>query len=408
MENAEPDEQPPPRNEVSTRRPRITEPPRRGFGWLFEPRSAVLTFLVMLIGLGVGRRWYQSLRARRAVDRLSSGDITPKEIEEIAAVGRDATLELFRLLGTGATPEIRQAAGRALAKLWKDDQLVAEEEKAIVTRGFLVTWRGRRRYPRAMQMAIPFEVSRGVPFLCAAGDTVCASNLEWCHRVLGTHRASLESYSEWTSDPSPARFAIEPADFSANGPHRLIFHAKARTKGLTSAWEIDLPQVPFSFEFDPILAIDALLATPDAARGDVVAKRIRLLPAQPSDQPRFWDVTAEFAIRDLPVLELELPLPTDVAHAIFLEIDGVDGRIDAGSFVLSGQTVAHTVRAETKIVPLALTQSFSSPEIERPGTYQLRAVLEARPELGWTDPDVRSVWPGNITTNWVEVEILRR
>ena len=30
------------------------------------------------------------------------------------------------------------------------------------------------------------------------------------------------------------------------------------------------------------------------------------------------------------------------------------------------------------------------------------------PESGWADPEVRSIWPGRIQTNWVEVEIVRR
>jgi hypothetical protein len=37
----------------------------------------------------------------------------------------------------------------------------------------------------------------------------------------------------------------------------------------------------------------------------------------------------------------------------------------------------------------------------------MRAWLHADPELGWADPEVRSVWPGEMATNWVEVEIVR-
>ena len=41
--------------------------------------------------------------------------------------------ELFRLLSSAPTAPLRDTAGHALAILWKADQLVAEEEKAIVT-----------------------------------------------------------------------------------------------------------------------------------------------------------------------------------------------------------------------------------------------------------------------------------
>ena len=39
---------------------------------------------------------------------------------------------------------------------------------------------------------------------------------------------------------------------------------------------------------------------------------------------------------------------------------------------------------------------------------RLRVVLEADPDLGWIDPEVRSIWPGTIVSNWVDGEILRR
>ena len=44
----------------------------------------------------------------------------------------------------------------------------------------------------------------------------------------------------------------------------------------------------------------------------------------------------------------------------------------------------------------------------RPGPRRVRALLEAAPESGWADPEIRSIWPGRMPTNWVEVEIVRR
>jgi hypothetical protein len=38
----------------------------------------------------------------------------------------------------------------------------------------------------------------------------------------------------------------------------------------------------------------------------------------------------------------------------------------------------------------------------------MRIVLSPDPDLGWTDPDVRSIWPGKIETSWLEVELMRR
>ena len=408
MQRGDTEPKPPARSARPSRRRVISGRPRGWFRWLLEPQSAVLAFLVLLVGLGGGRRWYQSIRARRAVERLTKGDVSSQEIEEMAEFGREGLLDLFRLLGTGSSPEIRDAAGRALAKLWKADQLVTEEEKAIVTRGVLVNWRARRRYPRALRMAIPFEVSRGIPFLSDDDAMVSPLNLEWSYRVLGTRRASLESFSPWTNDGGPVKFSIEPADFPTDGPHRLILHLRARTTGLTSAWELELPQVPFTFDFDPILQVDALLATPDSARSHAFSDRVRLVAGEPTELPHFFDLNASLAIRNPPALVVDTPLPTDMAHAMFLEFDGVGGRISAGSFVCTGQASSRDGKGETRTVPLVVATGSAGAELDRPGVYRLRAVLEAAPELGWTDPDVRSVWPGTLATNWVEVEVMRR
>jgi hypothetical protein len=38
----------------------------------------------------------------------------------------------------------------------------------------------------------------------------------------------------------------------------------------------------------------------------------------------------------------------------------------------------------------------------------MRVALEAMPERGWADPEIRSIWPGRTQTNWTTVEIVRR
>ncbi len=91
-----------------------------------------------------------SWRARRAIARLASPTVTSEEIELVADHGRAGVWELLRIFSeSGSSPEQQAAAGRALARLWRRDELVAEEEQAIVRRGFTVTWKARRRYPRA-------------------------------------------------------------------------------------------------------------------------------------------------------------------------------------------------------------------------------------------------------------------
>jgi hypothetical protein len=46
--------------------------------------------------------------------------------------------------------------------------------------------------------------------------------------------------------------------------------------------------------------------------------------------------------------------------------------------------------------------------IERPGVRRARILIEADLDRGWADPDIRSIWPGQTESNWVEVEIVRQ
>ncbi len=135
-------------------------------GWrLADPRTAVLAALGAIVLIGGLRRWYHGVRARRAVARLAEVNVAPATIEAVAAFGREGVTDLFRLLESAPEASQRKAAGRALATLWARDQLIAEEEKAIVTRGLEVVWAARRRYPRAIHAPIPIMVRCDVPFL---------------------------------------------------------------------------------------------------------------------------------------------------------------------------------------------------------------------------------------------------
>jgi hypothetical protein len=380
-----------------------------GWGrWFRDPRSAVLIVLAALLVVGGGRRWLQTLRARRAADRLAEPDVSPEDVLEAAKHGREGLLDLFRLLGTSTSSSVSDAAGAALSALWKDDELIPEEEKAIVSRGFSVHWRARRRYPRGLQIPIPLDVSYGIPFLREGGNGVSPANLEWSHRIVGAGRASLEKFSPWTSGPGRATFEVEPADFTGNGPHRLVLHLKTRTRGLTSNWELELPQVPFSFDFDPYLAVDALLSTPDSARGATVARAIRLEPPDEASEPGFLPLGETFTIRNPPFVVVDTPLPSDLSHDLSIELENVPGAFPAGQIVVTGQGAGSAESSRERRFPIGPISVAPSHEFLRPGSYRLRAQLAAVPERGWTDPDIRSIWPGTITTDWVGIELIRR
>ena len=377
-------------------------------GWSVDPRNAVLLVLAAILLGGGGRKWQQARRARRAVERLDDPKVTPDEVLAAADHGRAGLMALFRVLGTAPDAAVRDAAGQALAILWAQDELIAEEEKAIVSRGHEVIWQARRRYPRRMEAPIPMAVSYGVPFLHEGGPGVSPANLEWSHRVVGAERASLEQSSPWRAGPGRAEFALDPGDFPTNGPNRLVLETRVRTTGLTESWELDLPHVRFSFEFDPLLAVDALLTMPDDARVEVVARAVRLeRPEATEGAPTFLGLNEGFAMRGVPVVAVATPLPCDLAHTVEVEFEGIPGRFAAGAVVLSGQGANRDEPAAIRRFPLGPIASLPADAIHHPGERRLRAILSADPDRGWADPDIRSIWPGSITTNWADVRVVR-
>ena len=385
--------------------------------WLADPRTAVLGFLASALLFGGGRKVWQGVRARRAVAALGAVDVRPSEVLAAAEHGREGLIELFRLLGTAEGPEVRDAAGRALAMIWGRDDLIVEEEKALVRRGFAVSWKARRRYPRGLRRAIPIEVHYGVPFLAVdkTGDRpeVTAADLEWSHRVLGTERAGLLEPSPWTRGTGLARFELEPTDFATLGPHRLALAASVRVVGLTDNWELELPHLPFSFEFDPILAVEAMMTTEDGPRAEAFARAIGLVEPRnvPEYAPGPLDLTPDLVLRDPPALSVATPLPCDLAHRLEIEIEGVPGRYRAGSVVVVGDRGAKgSVAADAGLpyFPPGPILGLPADAVDRPGDRRIRYVLTADPELGWGDPDVRSVWPGPLATDWATVRVIRR
>jgi hypothetical protein len=399
----------------SPRRPEILsrgESPGRH--WLREPKSAVWIILAVVLVVGGWHKLRLAWRARKAVARLEDPRVTPQEVEATAEHGRAAVWELLRIFSSNASEPLKHAAGRALARLWFLDQLVAEEEQAIVRRGYAVTWNARRCYPRALRAEIPITAAFEVPFLDEDGRRVRPSNLEWSHRVLGAGRATLEEFSPWTAGRGHAAFTIVPGDFATNGPHRLVLQTRVRTAGLTDSWEIELPHVPFNLEFDPFLQLDAILTLPDSTRDDLVTRAIRLEAAEIRDgEPATYvALNADWTLRNPPRLTVATPLPCDLAHAISIEFEGMAQSVAAGRLILSGQgthpRAASDADAAVHRLTLDRIATIPSDAIERPGVRRLRVSLNALPESGWADPAIRSIWPGRTQTNWVDVEIVRR
>jgi hypothetical protein len=386
-----------------------------GRRWLSEPKTAVWFALAAAVLIGGGRKLSAWWQARKAVLRLGEANLTSEEIETVAEHGRAGVYELLRIFSSSPSEPARLAAGRALARLWLLDQLVAEEEKAVVRRGYTVTWSARRRYPRSLRGEIPITVTYDVPFLEDGGRRVGPANLEWSHRVLGARRAAIEEFSPWAPGPGRVAFTIFPGDFETNGPHRLVLQTRIRTAGLTDSWELEPPHEPFNFEFDPILRLDAILTLPDATRDESVVRAVRLEPGGGGGGGQtvtYLSLGDEWTLRNPPLLAVALPLPCDLAHAISIELEGIAERFKAGILLVSGQGLPRQISAqETAVIRrIELGPVVPLPRglIERPGPRRMRILLEAALESGWADPDIRSIWPGQTQTDWVEVEVVRR
>jgi hypothetical protein len=388
----------------------------RGRRWLSEPKTAIWFALGAALLIGGGRKLSAWWQARKAVLRLGEADVTPAEIEAVAEHGRAGVYELLRIFSSSQAEPARMAAGRALARLWLLDQLVAEEEKAVVRRGYSVSWSARRRYPRALRGEIPITVSFDVPFLEDGGHRVGPANLEWSHRILGAQRAAIEEFSPWVPGPGRVAFTIFPGDFDTNGPHRLVLQTRIRTTGLTESWELEPPHEAFNFEFDPNLRLDAILALPDAVRDESITRAIRLEPAGAGSggggDATYLSLGGEWTLRNPPSLAVTLPLPCDLAHTISLEFEGIAERFAGGGLLQSGQGLPRqhspATEAFTRHVALGSVAPVPPGLIERPGRRAMRVWLEANLDQGWADSGIRSIWPGQMKTDWVEVEIVRR
>lgn len=358
--------------------------------WVAQPRSLVFATLLLAAGVGGGSRIWRAWQARRAANRLTESDVTPAEVVAAAAHGRAVLPDLYPLLDPAARPELREAAAAALAVLWRKDELVAEEEKAVATRVHQVVWRSRRRYPRAIRRPIPVEVAVTLPGLDVPG-------LEWSGRVRGARRASVETGSGWMPvGGSAIRFEIVPGDFTGRGPHELVIEPRLRHGG-GAGWEHDLPHARHTIEFDPLLTLEALQALPDAAREERAARAVR--PLEPA-AGKFVALNEGLAVRGPLGVEVDgSVLPNPLAHRIDAELEGVDGVYQLGE-VVAGEGGGLFAFETIEPVP--------AERLPGPTAIRLRYRLAPDAELGWCEPGMRSMWPGEVVTEWGEVEVVRR
>src|SRR5262249_45346800 len=93
-----------------------------GRSWLGAPKAAGRIGRAAVGLLGGGRRLLWAWRARKAVARLEEPDVAPEQIEAVAEFGRAGAWELLRIFSATDSEPRRLAAGRALARLWREDQ----------------------------------------------------------------------------------------------------------------------------------------------------------------------------------------------------------------------------------------------------------------------------------------------
>ena len=102
------------------------------------------------------------------------------------------------------------------------------------------------------------------------------------------------------------------------------------------------------------------------------------------------------------------PLPSDLAHTVEVEFEDVPGRFAAGEVVLSGQGTGRAEPEASRRFPLGPLAPLPPDAIDRPGPRRMRVILSADADKGWADPEIRSIWPGRIVTDWVDVRVVRR
>ena len=248
----------------------------------------------------------------------------PEQIEAVAEFGRAGAWELLRIF---STTESEPCAGRRAgpgASLARRPARRRGGTGAGPSRLF-----GDLEAPvgatRARSMpASPSSSRYEVPFLPDDPARCRPDDLEWSHRIVGARRAPWKSSRRGRPGRGDVGFSIIPDDFPTNGPHRLVLQTRVRTAGLSDSWEIELPHVPFKFEFDPVLRLDAILTLSDAVRDETIDARDPARAALAAMMPagRFAAARRRMGLRNPPRLAVTTPLPSDLAHAVSIEFDG--------------------------------------------------------------------------------------
>src|SRR5690606_27879058 len=148
-------------------------------------------------------------------------------------------------------------------------------------------------------------------------------------------------------------------------------------------------------------ALDAILTLPDDHRAERIAAAVRLeTPRDPGEgeacdgptPPRFLDLDDQFTLRDPAEIVVRTPLPSDLAHALAVEFEGVEGTFPAGFLTLLSGQGTETANTERRF-PIGPFQGLPPGQFDRPGERRMRVILTADPQRGWADPDTRSLWP---------------
>jgi hypothetical protein len=97
-----------------------------------------------------------------------------------------------------------------------------------------------------------------------------------------------------------------------------------------------------------------------------------------------------------------------MAHVLEIEFEGIPGHFAAGEVFLTGQGTGRDLEKSTQRFDLGPIAPVRGDFLDRPGSRRMRARLTADADRGWAHPDIRSLWPGTVETNWIDVEIVRR
>jgi hypothetical protein len=102
------------------------------------------------------------------------------------------------------------------------------------------------------------------------------------------------------------------------------------------------------------------------------------------------------------------PLPCDLAHRVEIEFEGVAGRFAAGQVVVTGQGTNTEPPARRVTHPLTVPANLPPETFADAGERLARVHLVPDLHLAWSDPDVRSLWPGEVASPWRTVRLVRK